>query len=83
MPSSLDIGAGQALTKLVESFHAWTTNRPAAATDVSDCPSARRPAGVMSSARLAAFTLPGSPARRWTAALPPRDGWKFGPKQKP
>src|SRR5215469_14526663 len=79
--SSFDIGDGHAERNPVESFHASTTYGPAAAIDVSDCPSACTPAGLTSSARLAALTLAGAPGLRLRAACRGAGPFCCGPKQ--
>ncbi len=82
VPSSLNIGAPQVATKPVASFHASTTYGPTAPTEVSDCPWAETPAGLTSSAGLAASTLAGAPgpAKIWAGrAVDPGCSW--APKQ--
>jgi len=81
VPSSFAIGDGHAEKNVVESFHASTTYGPAAAIDVSDCPSACTPAGLTSSAKLAALTLAGAPALRLTAACRAAGPFGCAPKQ--
>src|SRR5215813_12604281 len=81
VPSSFAIGDGHGEANEVASFQASTTYGPAAAIDVSDCPYSRAPAGLTSSAKLAALTLPGAPAIRLTAACLVAGPFGCAPKQ--
>jgi len=81
VPSSFAIGDGHVEANEVASFHASTTYGPDAAIDVSDCPYSRTPAGLTSSAKLAALTLAGAPTLRLTAACPAAGPLGCEPKQ--
>src|SRR5262245_53328263 len=81
VPSSFAIGDGHGEANEVASFQASTTYGPEAAMDVSDCPYSRTPAGLTSSAKLAASTLPGAPAFRPAGACPGAGPFGCRPKQ--